>query len=163
MANYCSNSVVFAADERTLQNIRDLFTEIEYKQQGGQYHLPSFITKNDGFMQDIVIDKHRITFETRWTPNSEILVAIADYYKAGFVSKFHEMSMGIYGEARYDGSQLVTVTLDREDFQAIRYDKQKNGYPFGDQVFEFEGDLLDYILEQKTANDNRIPVTIQQR
>jgi hypothetical protein len=164
MANWCSNSVVFAADDETLQNICNLFTDIERKQQQDErYHLPSFIKRDGGYMQDIAVDKHRITFETRWTPNTETLLEIADFYKAVFVCKFHEMSMGIYGEARYDGNKLETVSLDREDFQAIRYDKQKNGYPCGEQVFEFEGDLLDYILEQKMLNKNSTPITVQQR
>jgi hypothetical protein len=34
-----------------------------------------------------------------------------------------------------------------------RYDRVKKGYPFGDNVFEFEGDLLDYILEQKKPDN----------
>jgi hypothetical protein len=86
------------------------------------------------------------------------LLEIADFYKAGFVCKFHEMSMGIYGEPRYGGNKLETVTLDSEDFQAIRYDKQKNGNPCGEQVFEFEGNL-DYIVEQKMLNKNSIRIT----
>jgi hypothetical protein len=73
-------------------------------------------------MLDIVIDHHRIQFETRWVPNTELLIEISDFYKAGFVNKFEEMANGIYGEARYEGNTLTMVSLDQEDFRAIRYD-----------------------------------------
>ncbi|HEY4196183.1 MAG TPA: hypothetical protein VGM63_11645, partial [Mucilaginibacter sp.] len=94
-----------------------------------------------------------ISFATRWSPNISLLAEIADFYNATFVSRYHEMSNGLYGEARYDYNSLTIVDLDWDDFKAIRYDKQKNGYPHGEQVFEYEGDLLDYILEQKLAQN----------
>jgi hypothetical protein len=164
MPNWCFNSVVFTADEDTLNDIKTLFAEIEEKQaKDEQYHLPSFVTSENGFMQDIVIDHHRIMFETRSVPNTELLMEIADFYKAGFVVKFSEMANGIYGEARYEGNTLTMVSLDVEDFKAIRYDKQKKGYPCGEDVFEFEGDLLDYILEQKRLNNNNVQIYTVER
>jgi hypothetical protein len=123
MPNWCSNSVVFTADEAQLNAIKQLFAEIEEKQQNDEkFHLPSFATCENGFMLDIVIDHHRIQFETRWVPNTELLIEISDFYKAGFVNKFEEMANGIYGEARYEGNTLTMVSLDQEDFRAIRYD-----------------------------------------
>jgi len=162
MANYCSNSVVFAANEPTLEKIRALFEEIEIKQKDhGKYYLPDFIKKEGGYMRDIIVNKSRISFETRWVPNTETLMEIADFYQADFTSRYDEITMGIYGETRYDRNSLIMVTLDNEDFRAIRYDKQKNGYPFGEQVFEYEGDLLDYMLEQKILSNQVTSYTVQ--
>lgn len=163
MPNWCSNSVVFSADEPTLEKIREMFAEIEQKQQQDEkYHLPDFVTEEKGYMQDIIIDKNRITFETRWVPNIETLLEIANFYQAGFVCKYDEMANGIFGEARYDRSTLVMVNLDMEYFRAVRYDKLQKGYPCGEQVFEYEGDLLDYLLEQKMQNNNVIELTVRQ-
>ena len=129
MPNWCSNSVVFSAAEDKLEHIRNLFAEIQQKQEAdNRYHLPSFAV-SDGFMQDILINHNRIAFETRWFPNISLLAAIADYYNATFVSRYMEMSNGLYGEARYDYHTLTIVNLDQEDFRVIHYDKQKNGYP----------------------------------
>ena len=162
MANYCSNSVVFAANEPTLEKIRALFEEIEIKQKDhGKYYLPDFIKKEGGYMRDIIVNKSRISFETRWVPNTETLMEIADFYQADFTSRYDEITMGIYGETRYDRNSLIMVTLDNEDFRAIRYDKQKNGYPCGEQVFEYEGDLLDYMLEQKILSNQVTSYTVQ--
>jgi len=162
MANYCSNSVVFSANEPTLEKIRALFEEIEIKQKDhGKYYLPDFIKKEGGYMRDIIVNKSRISFETRWVPNTETLMEIADFYQADFTSRYDEITMGIYGETRYDRNSLIMVTLDSEDFRAIRYDKQKNGYPCGEQVFEYEGDLLDYMLDQKILINQVNRYTVQ--
>lgn len=163
MPNWCSNSVVFSAIDDTLEKIRNMFAEIEQKQQQDEkYHLPDFVTEDKGYMQDILIDKNRISFETRWVPNIETLMEIADFYEAGFICKYDEMANGIFGEARYDRNTLVMVKLDMDDFKAIHYDKIQKGYPCGGQVFEYEGDLLDYLLEQKMQDNNFIGLTVRQ-
>jgi len=41
------------------------------------------------------------------------------------------------------------VSLNAEDVRATRYDRQRQGYFTGNEIFEYEGDLLDYLLEQK--------------
>lgn len=161
MPNWCSNSVVFSADEQTLENIHNLFAEIQQKQEAdNRYHLPDFAIC-EGYMQDIVIEPKRICFETRWSPNISLLAEIADHYKATFASRYMEMSNGLFGEARYDYNTLTVVNLDQDDFKTIRYDRQKNGYPCAEQVFEYEGDLLDYILDQKF--DTKLGLEIYQR
>jgi hypothetical protein len=150
MANWCSNSVVFSADEATLENIRNLFTDIQQKQEAGAtYQLPSFAKSDKGVMADIVIDKDRISFETRWEPNLELMIETAQFYNASFVSRFSEMGNGIYGQASFAGDTLRLVILEPEDFMAVRYDSTLKGYPWGEDVFEYEGDLLDHILDQK--------------
>jgi hypothetical protein len=150
MANYCSNSVLFVGDEQSVAQIKSLFEEIEKKQsKSGQWNMPSFIEGDKGFMLDIVIDKRAINYETRWVPNLEVLAQIADKYNVGFISKFQEMSNGIYGEAAYRDGKLTSVTLSKEELANLHYDKTMNGYLLGDKVYEYEGDLLDVLLEQK--------------
>jgi hypothetical protein len=151
MPNWCSNSVVFSAAEDKLAMIRDLFAEIQQKQEtDGRYHLPDFAV-NEGFMRDIVLEPQRISFTTRSSPNIS-LAEIADHYDATFVNRYMEMGNGLYGEARYDYHTLSFVNLEQEELRAaICYDPQKRGYPYGEQVFEYEGDLLDHMLDQKIA------------
>lgn len=163
MPNWCSNSVVFSAIDDMLEKIRNMFAEIEQKQQQDEkYHLPDFVTEDKGYMQDILIDKNRFSFETRWVPNIETLMEIADFYEAGFACRYDEMANGIFGEARYDRNTLVMVNLNMDDFKAIHYDKIQKGYPCGGHVFEYEGDLLDYLLEQKMQDNNFIGLTVRQ-
>jgi hypothetical protein len=155
--------VVFTAGEEKFGEIRAMFLDIQQKQSvSDQYHLPSFVT-GKGYMIDIEIQNNRISFETRWVPNLETLMEIADFYDATFACRFHEMSNGLFGEARYNQKTLTVANLNMEDFKALRYDKQKKGYPFGEQVFEYEGDLLDYILDQKMEKQLGITTYTVQR
>jgi hypothetical protein len=155
MPNWCSNSVVFSAAEDKLAMIRDLFAEIQQNQEtDGRYHLPDFAV-SDGFMWDIVLEPKCILFTTRSSPNISLLAEIADHYDATFVNRYMEMGDGLYGEARYDYHTLSIVNLEQEELRAaICYDPQKRGYPYGEQVFEYEGDLLDHMLDQKIAQKN---------
>ncbi|QKJ28359.1 hypothetical protein HQ865_00810 [Mucilaginibacter mali] len=152
MPNWCANSVVFFAAEDRLGMIRDLFTDIQQKQEvDGRYHLPDFAV-SEGFMRDIVLEPGCITFTTRSSPNISLLAEIADHYDAAFVNRYMEIGDGLYGEARYDFYMLTITDLDQEELRAaICYDPQKRDYPYGEQVFEYEGDLLDHILDQKIA------------
>lgn len=152
MPNWCSNSVAFSAAEDKLEMIRHLFAEIQQKQEAdGRYHLPDFAV-SEGFMRDIVLEPQRISFTTRSSPNISLLAEIADHYDATFVSRYIEMGNGLYGEARYDFHTLTITDLDQEELRAaICYDRQKRGYPYSEQVFEYEGDLLDHMLDEKIA------------
>ena len=100
-------------------------------------------------MLDIVFDKHAIHYETRWVPNLDLLVQLAEKYQVGFISKFQAMSNGLYGEAAYSDGKLTAVTLSKEELTTLHYDKTKNGYLLRDEVYEYKGDLLDVLLEQK--------------
>jgi hypothetical protein len=155
MPNWCSNRIVFSAAEDKLVMIRDLFAEIQQKQEtDGRYHLPDFAV-SEGFMREIVLEPQRISFTTRSSPNISLLAEIADHYDATFVNRYMEMGDGLYGEARYDYHTLSIVNLEQEELRAaICYDPQRKGYPYGDQVFEYEGDLLDYMLDEKIAQKN---------
>lgn len=133
MANWCSNSVVFSADQPTVEKIRHLFADIQQKQEaGGLYQLPSFAKSDKGVMTDIVIDQNRFSFETLWEPNLELMIETAQFYGASFVNRFSQMGNGIYGEASFADKTLRLVTLDPEDFMAVRYDHSLKGYPWGD-------------------------------
>ena len=152
MTNWCSNSVTFSADEPTLEKIRNLFADIQQKQEArGFYQLPSFAKSDKGVMTGMVIGKNRFSFETREEPNLELMIETAQFYGASFVSRFSVIANGIYGEASFADKTLRLVTLDPEDFRAIRYDPSLRGYPCGDDVFEYPGDLLDHILDRKIA------------
>jgi hypothetical protein len=159
MPNWCSNSVVFSAAVANLEKIRNLFEEIQQKQKNSDhYHLPDFVESKQ-YIQDIVVLDNRISFESRWSPPTSLLMEIADFYHAGFVNRFHEMTNRLYGESRYDYINLVTVSLDKDEYEAIRCDKQNKGYAAGEAIFQQEGDLLDYILEQKMEEQFRIEIS----
>ena len=110
MANYCSNSVLFLGDAATVKAIHELFVHIESEQQRTrQYYLPEFVTADRGHMIDISLYQDKLSYETRWSPNLDLLVQIADHYGVDFIASFHEMVNGLYGEALYQGRELKSL------------------------------------------------------
>ena len=159
MPNYCSNSVVFTGTEKQLEQVHGLFAEIQRLQElNGRFHLPHFAAREQGHMLDIRFDRGSILYETRWVPNTARLVEIADFYNAGFTSRYWEMANGLYGTAGYDLEKIYVVSINSEDWQKVCYDQQLKGYPHNGDVFEYEGDLLDRILEEKKQSSE--PFTV---
>lgn len=110
MANYCSNSVLFLGDQAAVTAITQLFADIEREQKRTDlYYLPDFVTDEKGYMLDISFNEGWINYESRWTPNLDLLVQLADRYQLDFISRFDEMTNWIYGEAVYQNAELKTV------------------------------------------------------
>jgi len=110
MANYCSNSVLFLGELNTVNEIKKIFAQIESEQQRtNRYHLPDFVTGDKGYMLDICFNEDWINYESRWQPNLDLLVQFAERYQVDFISRFDEMTNGMYGEAIYRNNELKTI------------------------------------------------------
>ena len=116
MANYCSNTVLFLGDQNAVAELRQLFWEIERQQKlTRMYYLPDFVMDVTGYVEDISFNGQWINYESRWTPNLNLLVQLAERYKVEFISGFDEMTNGIYGEALYSNGRLQSVYRDAYD------------------------------------------------
>lgn len=116
MANYYSNTVLFLGEPNAVAELRQLFWEIDRQQQlTHMYYLPDFVDDTSGYVQDISFNGHWINYESRWTPNLNLLVQLAERYQVGFISGFDEMTNGIYGEALYSNGRLQSVYRDAYD------------------------------------------------
>ena len=89
MANWCSNSVAFEGNEIALEHVKLEFIKMQLRENEencGQ--LPEFISdKNRGYFFDILLEDGDCIFnyQTRWSPNTEILLQIAEYFKVDFI------------------------------------------------------------------------------
>ena len=89
MANWCSNSVAFEGNETAIEQVKLEFRKMqirENKENCGQ--LPEFILdKKRGYFFDILLEDGDCIFnyQTRWSPNTEILLQIAEYFKVDFI------------------------------------------------------------------------------
>src|ERR1051325_5364243 len=103
MPNWCSNTVEFEGTTAQLEKLQRLFKSLakkEQKEECGQ--LPEFIKSDAGYLFYISWEHNILYYETRWSPNSDIIVAIADHYKVGFVHEYEECGNMIFGKAIYD-------------------------------------------------------------
>ena len=116
MANYVSNSVLFIGDPSRIAGVRELFLQIEEKQVASNlYHLPDFVTGDRGHMLEIETNGDWINYETRWTPNLDLLEQIARHYDLDFIARYDEPVNWIYGEAVFTAGELHNVIVNSYD------------------------------------------------
>lgn len=149
MANWCVNTVFFNCDPDKLEEIEQLFNEMAFREkETREGQLPPFIQSAEGYCHDIDTEDGTIYYETKWVPNIDILIQIADYYQVDFTHQYSELGFYIYGEANYEQGVLKDVRLEEEDFELFERDEQ-GAYTFMGTSYEIEEELLEDLLEWK--------------
>ena len=154
MANWCSNTVVFEGKPEAITAIQELFQsmkEKEEKTEEGQ--LPEFMEDtNGGYFFNIYWsegDKGQFQYETKWSPNIEIVQRIAEYYQVDFVQDYEEMGNLVYGRATYRDGKLSDIFLGDDDFEAYEQDEETDLYLFEGEEYESDYEILETLLERK--------------
>lgn len=156
MANWCSNSVAFEGDETTLEQVRLEFVKMqicENKENCGQ--LPEFISDmNRGYFFDILLEDGGCNFnyQTRWSPNTEILLQIAEHYKVDFIYNYEEIGNQIYGIIFYLNNEVNEICLEEEDFEQYSYNEETDTYFFEEENYESDYEILEILLKRKFKN-----------
>ena len=96
MANWCSNTVGFKGTPEAIDQIKWLFQAMATKEQQEQKgQLPDWVNQhNGGYFFDLYSDKDNtevFQYQTKWSPNIEIVQKIAEHYKLDFVQDYEEM------------------------------------------------------------------------
>ena len=154
MANWCSNTVVFEGEPEAIEQIQQLFKSMAEKQQEencGQ--LPDFVEdSNGGYFFEIYQDDDVtgvFQYETKWSPNIEVVQAIAEHYGVDFTQEYEEMGNGIYGKATYSEGILDDTALTDEDLEQYQYDEETDRYHFEDEEYESDSEKLETLLSRK--------------
>jgi len=153
MANMCSNTVAFEGKPETIEKIQQLFIEMAEKEQEEQIgQLPDFTTIYNGYFFDIYYnegDTGIFQYQTRWSPNLEILEQIAQYYKVDFILDYEEMGNLVYGRATFKNEELNDIYLEDEDFEAYEFDEETDTYHFEGKTYDSDCEILEIVLERK--------------
>ncbi|MGO1649879.1 MAG: hypothetical protein ACTHXT_11065 [Sphingobacterium sp.] len=149
MANWCNNVVQFSGDEQKIKEIDALFNQMALMEKETRHaQLPSFVQSDDGYCFDIRAEEGTIYYDTKWVPNTAVLVQIADHFQTGFVHEYSEIAMGVFGEATYENGTLIDHCLDYEDF--ARFDYGDDGlYTFEGESYESDMEILELLLDRK--------------
>ena len=157
MANWCSNMVVFEGNPEAIEQIQQLFQTMkgrEEKEEQGQ--LPDFVPNtNGGYFFNIYWndgDKGIYQYETKWSPNIEVLKTIAEQYQIGLIQNYEEMGNLVYGSANYSDKLLTDIYLEYEDFEKFHFDEETDTYHFEGEPHESDCDILETLLERKIEN-----------
>jgi hypothetical protein len=86
--------------------------------------------KNRGYFFDILLEDGDCIFnyQTRWSPNTEILLQIAEHFKVDFIYNYEEIGNQIYGVAVYSNNELSEIYLEEEDFEQYDYHEETDTY-----------------------------------
>jgi hypothetical protein len=150
MANWCSNRVEFIGEHSQFEYLKVFFEAMEAnekKEFKGQ--LPAFVEAEDGYLFQVMWSDGILYYETRWTPNTDVIVKIAEHFKVGFVHNYEEIGCRIFGEATYRNGQLTVVTLDPFDFDQYTYDDDNECCVFENQNFDCSDEILEILLDRK--------------
>ncbi|MGV3460204.1 MAG: hypothetical protein ACO1N9_07100 [Flavobacterium sp.] len=157
MANWCSNSVVFEGSPEAIENIQQLFKAMAEKQEKencGQ--LPDFIEQdNGGYFFDIYHEEDEMgvfQYETRWSPNIEVVQKIAEYYNVTFTLDYQELGNCVCGRVIFCDKLLTDIYLEFEDFELFEFDEETDTYHFEGNEYDSDYEILDTLLERKIAN-----------
>ena len=156
MANWCSNSVAFEGNETALEQVKLEFRKMiakEQKENCGQ--LPEYISdKKKGYFFDVSLENvsYNFNYQTRWSPNTEILLLIAEYYKVDFIYYYEEIGNQIYGVTVYSNNELKEICLEEEDFEQYDYHEETDTYTFEEENYESDYEILEILLKRKIKN-----------
>ena len=167
MANWCSNTVVFEGSLEAIEQIKWLFQAMATKEQQEQKgQLPNWVNQhNGGYFFDLYLDNDNtevFQYQTKWSPNIEIVQKIAEHYKLDFVQDYEEMGNLIYGQTIYRNGILQDIYLEDEDFEQYEYDEDTDNYHFEGEIYNNDIKILEILLERKIRNHlNPIKIVTQ--
>ena len=128
--------------------------EKEEKTEEGQ--LPEFISKdNGGYFFNIYWndgDEGEFQYETKWSPNMEIIQKIAEHCEVNFTHDYEEMGNLVYGRATFYDKLLTDIYLEDEDFEQYEFDEETDTYHFEGETYERDYEILETLLERKIKN-----------
>ena len=156
MANWCSNSVAFEGNETALEQVKLEFIKmqiLENEENCGQ--LPEFILdKKRGYFFDILLEDGGCIFnyQTRWSPNTEVLTQIAERFNVDFILDYEEIGNQIYGVSVYSNNELTEICLEEEDFEQYDYNEETDTYFFEAENYESDYEILEILLKRKIKN-----------
>lgn len=152
MANWCSNTVEFIGEHSQFEELTSFFDSMQKKQRkDGKGQLPDFEINGTGYLFGIRWEYGVLYYETKWSPNVNVIVAIAEHFKMGFIYRYIEPGNCICGEAGYKDGILTDVALDQDDLALYEYCDDDHTYYFENQRYEISDDILEILLERKKA------------
>lgn len=154
MPNWCSNMIVFEGKPEAITAIQELFQLMKEKEEETKHgQLPDFISKeNGGYFFNIYWnegDEGQFQYETKWSPNTDIVKQIAEHFKVNFTQDYEESGCLIYGQAIFKDGILTDTYLDSQDFDSYELDEETDTYHFEGTEYDSNLEILDILLKRK--------------
>jgi len=155
MANWCINSVTFTAEQTQLSKIQALFIQMAADaQRTGEGQLPAFIREQEGYFFDLAWEDNVLFYSTKWVPNTDHLIEVAEFYGADFSHHYAETASSIYGLSVYRDGLLTITDLDSSDFDGYNLEEDTGLYRFEGNSYESSEEILDILLQRKKQKND---------
>jgi len=152
MANWCYNTVWFTGEPDVINSLTCFLYELAQEgRRTGHGQLPDFITRKEGWMFELGWSGEFHFYTTKWKPNTNVLIEVADRYGLNFRHAYEETGNRIFGVSAYEDGVLRTTDLDTEDFEAYCYNENTETYEFENAHYESSDEILQILLERKSA------------
>jgi hypothetical protein len=152
MANWCSNTVMFTGEQSQLIQLETLFNEMAVKERAeNKGQVPPFIEEDGNWLFEISWDFDRLSYETKWSPNIELIKEVATHYGVGFVYDYCETGNCIFGEATLEDGEFRDIFLEPSDFDQYDFDEETDTYTFEGETFESDMEIMEILLDRKRA------------
>ena len=133
-----------------MRQLRDFFLAMQRQwETGHKGQLPGFYPERRGHFFGLVCGGDVIEYSTRWTPNTTVLVAIANHFRVDFTSAYDEPGNGLYGEVSYRSGSLTEISLDNRDLGLYRFDVASGVYRFEDKEYLSDTEIKEILLLRK--------------
>lgn len=152
MANWCLNTAVFQGESHRIEELR-IITErlIDREQLENRGQLYEMVNEKSGYLFEISYEDGILCYLTKWSPNTQVLISVADQLNLSYIHSYEEPGMMIYGRDTYHNGQLVQVMLDNEDFALYEYDEQTEQYEFEGESYPSDEEIIAVLFRRKLA------------
>lgn len=159
MANWCFNTIVFEGKPEAVEKIQQLFQTMKSKEEiEKQGQLPEFIADTKGgYFFNIYWndgDEGVFQYETKWSPNLEIIQKIAEQYKVNFIQDYEELGNMVYGRVTFSDGIVTDIYLEDEDFEKYQFNEITDCYHFEGETYESDCEILETLLDRKVSENN---------
>lgn len=158
MANWAQNWVTFSGEEVKLNQVKALFKAMEIKgKETNEGQIPPFVKQpiQDYFFEIYADETDTVSYATKWSPNVEDLIVIANHFDLNFISTYEETASSIFGKAVFTSgnTEAKFYDLDNEDFDLYQFNEEGDIYTYEGENFESESEILETIFEKKFNQD----------
>jgi len=150
MANWCSNTVEFVGEHSQFEHLKVFFTAMAAKEKKeGKGQLPAFAEEGIGYLFEISWEDGILHYLTKWSPNTAVIVRIAEHFGVAFIQSYSEPGNGVFGEACYKDGSLTDVSLDGSDTEQYQFDEDSDLYTFEGESYESSDEINGILLKRK--------------
>jgi len=159
MANWCSNTVAFEGKPEAIKEIQKFFQEMKRREETeNKGQLPDFIAEiNGGWFFSIYWnegDGGIFQYETKWSPNIEVVRMIAARYGVDSTHDYEELGNRVYGRAVFSEGIFTDSYLEGEDFDSYHFDEERESYHFEGESYQSDYEILETLLERKISKSS---------